>query len=207
MSERTRPRLSAGERRNQLVEVGRKTFAEKGYDATSVEEIAERAKISKPLIYEHFGGKEGLYAVIVDREMEYVISRIAAAISEGTPRQRLEGAVMAFLLCVQDRPDGFAVLQRDSPTNTGMANLLADVGDQVSNVFAAEFKKAGYDRRAAPLYAQAIIGMVAFVAQWWQENPKMDVEEVGAHVVAMIWLGLRDLPKHPESPAWSADYP
>ena len=63
-------RLPALERRAQLIEVGRGVFARHGYEGTSVEEIAKRAKVSKPIIYEHFGGKEGLYAVIVDREME-----------------------------------------------------------------------------------------------------------------------------------------
>lgn len=200
MSETTRHRLSARERRNQLVRVGRETFAEKGYDATSVEEIAERAGISKPVIYEHFGGKEGLYAVIVDREMGYVTSRISAAISTGTARERLEGAVTAFFLCVQERPDGFAVLSRDSPTPSGMANLLAEVADQVTNVFASEFEKAGYDTSMASLYAQGIIGNVAFVAEWWQEHPDMALEQVAAHTNAMIWAGLRNLPREPTPP-------
>src|SRR5438309_9035278 len=57
-----RPRLAASARRAQLVEVGRKVFAERGYEATSGEEIAERAGTSKPILYEDFGGKEGPYA-------------------------------------------------------------------------------------------------------------------------------------------------
>ncbi len=64
-----RTRMSAGERREQLIAVARSLFAEKGFDATSIEEVAARAKVSKPVVYEHFGGKEGLYAVIVDREL------------------------------------------------------------------------------------------------------------------------------------------
>ena len=52
-------RLTAAARRAQLIEVGRSVFAKRGYDATSVEEIAERAKVSKPIVYKHFGGKEG----------------------------------------------------------------------------------------------------------------------------------------------------
>ena len=63
-----RTRMSGVARREQLVAVGRSLFAEKGFDATSVEEIAARAKVSKPVVYEHFGGKEGLYAVVVDRD-------------------------------------------------------------------------------------------------------------------------------------------
>src|SRR5256885_12424666 len=108
MSSRTR--LTAIERRAQLVDVGRAVFAKRGYEATSMEEIADRAHVSKPIVYEHFGGKEGLYAVIVDREMEYVVRRISESISTGTPRQRVEQAALAFLTYVKDHPDGFAIL-------------------------------------------------------------------------------------------------
>src|SRR5436190_11481685 len=110
-----RPRLAASARRAQLVEVGRRVFAERGYEATSVEEIAERGGISKPIVYEHFGGKEGLYAVIVDREIEHIVSCIVEAISSGSPRERLERAALAFLTYVKERPGGFAVLLRDVP--------------------------------------------------------------------------------------------
>ncbi len=197
MADGTRTRLTAVERRNQLVQVGRAVFAEKGYEGTSVEEIAERAKISKPIVYEHFGGKEGLYAVIVDREMEYVIGQISEAIGTGTPRDRIEGAALAFMRYVQERPDGFAVLKRDSPSNSGLANLLAEVAERVGNVLRSEFKRAGYDTRAAPLYAQALIGMVTFVGQWWEENSKMSAEEAASHISALAWMGLRHLPPKP----------
>ncbi len=197
MTDGTRTRLSAVERRNQLVQVGRAVFAEKGYEGASVEEIAERAKISKPIIYEHFGGKEGLYAVVVDREMEYVIGQIADAIGAGTPRDRIEGAALAFMRYVQERPDGFAVLKRDSPASNGLANLLAEVAERVGDVLRSEFKRAGYDPRAAPLYAQALIGMVTFVGQWWEENPQMTAEEAASHISALAWMGLRHLPRKP----------
>ncbi len=197
MADGTRTRLTGVERRNQLVQVGRAVFAEKGYEGTSVEEIAERAKISKPIVYEHFGGKEGLYAVIVDREMEYVIGQISDAIGTGTPRDRIEGAALAFMRYVQERPDVFAVLKRDSPSNSGRANRLAEVAERVGNVLRSEFKKAGYDPRAAPLYAQALIGMVTFVGQWWEENSKMSPEEAASHISALAWMGLRHLPKKP----------
>src|SRR2546426_12626780 len=111
-------RLTASARRAQLIDVGRSLFAERGYEAASVEEIAERAKVSKPIVYEHFGGKEGLYAVIVDREMERVVALISEAISSGAPRERLEQAALAFLTYVKDEPDGFAVLTRDAPVTT-----------------------------------------------------------------------------------------
>src|SRR5260221_2997518 len=109
------PRLSASARRTQLLEIARVVFAKHGYEATSVEEIAARAKVSKPIVYEHFGGKEGIYAVLVDREMEHVVTRISAAITSGTPRERVERAALTFLAYVRDEPDGFRVLSRDAP--------------------------------------------------------------------------------------------
>ena len=65
-----RQRMTGKQRREQLISIGRSAFAEQGFDGTSVEDIAARAKVSKPVVYEHFGGKEGLYAVVVDREMQ-----------------------------------------------------------------------------------------------------------------------------------------
>ncbi|MBY0276299.1 TetR/AcrR family transcriptional regulator [Candidatus Binatia bacterium] len=194
-------RLPAAARRAQLVEIGRRLFAERGYEATSVEEIAERAKVSKPIVYEHFGGKEGLYAVVVDREIEHIAASIEAAVSSGSPRERLEGAALAFLTYVEERPDGFAVLLRDAPpTKRGgeMPALMYDLADRVGGIFSELFRTAGYDEKAAPIYAHALVGMVAFVGQWWTEARKPPpAEVVASHIAALAWMGLRHLPKKP----------
>ena len=200
MVERSHRRLTAAARRAQLIDVGRAVFAKRGYDATSVEEIAEHAKVSKPIIYEHFGGKEGLYAVVVDREMEYVVRRIAEAIAVGSPRERLERAALAFLTYVKDHTDGFAVLAHGAPIASatgGMSSLLNDLAERVGDVFAAAFKKAGYGVKAAPIYAHALIGMVTSVGQWWIETRKPSLEEVASHIVALAWMGLGRLPRRP----------
>ena len=175
-------------------------FAKHGYEGTSVEEIAKRAKVSKPLIYEHFGGKEGLYAVIVDREMDYVVRRITEAISSGSPRERVERASLAFLSYVRDHPDGFAVLSQDSPLSSSggtISSVLNDMAERVGDVFVSALKEAGYDTKAAPIYANALIGMVTFVGTWWTKERKPDVEEVAKHIGALAWMGLRHLPKRP----------
>ena len=177
------------------MEVGRAVFAERGYGAATVEEIAERAKVSKPIVYEHFGGKEGLYAVVVDREIEHIVKRTSDVISYGTPLERLERAALEFLRYAEDHPEGFAVLSRDTPG--GLPTLLTDVGERVGDVFASEFKRAGYDAKAAPIYAQALMGMVTFVGQWWTKTRTPPVEKVAAHIAALAWMGLRHLPKTP----------
>ena len=199
MGSRSR-RLPASERRAQLIEVGRSVFAKHGYEGTSVEEIAKRAKVSKPIIYEHFGGKEGLYAVIVDREMDYVERRIGEAISSGSPRERVERASLAFLRYVRDHPDGFAVLSQDSPLSSSrgtISSLLNDLAERVGDVFVSALKEAGYDTKAAPIYANALIGMVTFVGTWWTEERKPTIEEVAKQISALAWMGLRHLPKRP----------
>ena len=197
----SKKKLTAAARRAQLIEVAREVFAEKGYEATSVEEIASRAKVSKPIVYEHFGGKEGLYAVIVDREMEYVIRVISEGLSASSPRESAEQAALAFLRWVKDNPDGFAVLTHDAPaavSRGGFSSLLNEVAERVSDVFAVEFKRAGYDPEVAPIYAHALIGMVTLVDQWWSHVRKPSVEKVASHIVALAWMGLRNLPEKPD---------
>jgi AcrR family transcriptional regulator len=196
----SRKKLTAAARRAQLIEVGRKAFARKGYEATSVEEIADRAKVSKPIVYEHFGGKEGLYAVIVDREVEHVVAVISEAISSGSPRERVERAALAFLTYVKDQPDGFAVLAHGAPVTSGSGNLsslMSDVAERVGRVFAVAFKEAGYDAKTAPIYAHALVGMVTFVGQWWREVRRPSVEKVASHLASLAWMGLRHLPRQP----------
>jgi len=195
-----RKKLTAAARRAQLIEVGRSAFAQKGYEAMSVEEIAERAKVSKPIVYEHFGGKEGLYAAIVDREVEHVVSVISEAISSGSPRERIEQAALAFLTYVRDRPDGFAVLAHDAPITASrgsLSSLLSDVAERVGRVFAVAFKEAGYDAKTAPLYAHALVGMVTFVGRWWTEVRRPPVDKVASHLASLAWMGLRHLPVQP----------
>lgn len=194
-------RLTATERRSQLIDIARGVFARRGYEAASVEEIAAKADVSKPIVYQHFGGKEGLYAVLVDREMDRVVGRISDAISAGTPRERVERAVLAFLTYVRDEPDGFVVLSRDAPLSLahgGMSSLLNDVAERVGRVFTATLKQAGYDPKSAPIYAHALVGMVTFVGQWWTETRKPPVEEVARHLAALAWMGLRHLPRRPK---------
>jgi AcrR family transcriptional regulator len=194
-------RLTAAARRAQLIEVGREVFAERGYGATSIEEIAARAKVSKPILYDHFGGKEGLYAVIVDRELEYILDRMVEAVSTGSPRARLEQATLAYLSYVRERPLGFAVLLRDAPQQHPSGKipaLMYDLADRIGAVFTEQFREAGYDPKTAPIYAHALVGMVAFVGQWWTESGKPPaVETVAKHIATLAWMGLRHLPTKP----------
>jgi AcrR family transcriptional regulator len=193
--------MTGKERREQLIGVGREVFAERGFEAASVEEIAERADVSKPVIYEHFGGKEGLYAVIVDRDMQRLLDMILTALKGAEhPRAMVEQAADAFLLYIEDHRDGFRILVRDAPIGTSQGSLPGVIGDVAANaesILAEEFKKNGLDPKIAPLYARALVGMVALVGEWWLEVEKPKRKEVAAHLVNLAWNGLKDLDKKP----------
>jgi AcrR family transcriptional regulator len=193
--------MTGPQRREQLLEVGRKLFAEKGFEGTSVEEIAASAKVSKPVVYEHFGGKEGLYAVVVDREIRALLDGITDALrAETTPRGLLEAAALALLDYVEGSADGFRILVRDSPAgqSTGsFASLISDVATQVEHLLAAEFRSRKLDPKTAPLYAQMLVGMVALTGQWWLDSRKFKKADVGAHLVNLAWNGLSGLEAKP----------
>jgi AcrR family transcriptional regulator len=197
----TRVRMSGKERREQLLDVGRTLFADKGFDGTSVEEIAEKAGVSKPVVYEHFGGKEGLYAVVVDREVRRLLDRITASLDGDHPRLLLEQAAGALLEYVEKETDGFRILVRDSPVASSagtFASMISDIASQVEHVLAAEFKARNYEPKLAALYSQALVGMVALTGQWWLDARKPGREEVAAHLVNLAWNGLSHLEAKPQ---------
>lgn len=214
---RERVRMSGQERREQLLDVGRRLFAKKGFEAVSVEEIAAKAGVSKPVVYEHFGGKEGLYAVVVDREMGYLLDSITTALAgvptNGQhlhPRELLERAGMALFDFIDRDPDGFRILVRDTPTMRSpeaadatprgtFAGLLVDVAEQVDDLLADQFKAHRLPTRWAPLYSQMLVGMVAQTGLWWLDARKPRKEEVVGHLVNLAWNGLKGLESKPRS--------
>jgi AcrR family transcriptional regulator len=193
--------MSAAQRREQLIVIGRSLFAERGFDATSIEEVAARAKVSKPVVYEHFGGKEGLYAVVVDREVRRLLDRVTNALTAGHPRELLEQAALALLDYIENETDGFRVLVRESPVMSASGNfssVLNDVAHQVEGILGMQFKQRNFDPKLAELYSQALVGMVALTGRWWLEVRKPRKEMVAAHLVNLAWKGLSNLEPRPE---------
>jgi AcrR family transcriptional regulator len=199
---RSRVRMTGPERHRQLLDIGRELFAQKGFEATSIEEIAAHADVSKPVVYEHFGGKERLYAVVVDREMQLLLDRFNSALSApGHPRELLERAAMVLLDYVEVDTDGFRVLTRDAPvTSSGgtFSSLIGEVAGKVEHILARQFDSRGYEPQMAVVYSQALVGMVALVGQWWLDNRSLDKHEVAAHLVNLAYNGLSHLDHEPE---------
>ncbi|MGW1345758.1 TetR/AcrR family transcriptional regulator [Kribbella sp. NPDC002412] len=195
-----RIRMTSAERREQLITIARGLFAQRGYEATSVEEIAARAEVSKPVVYEHFGGKEGLYAVVVDREVRALLDGVTGALTAGRAHELVEQAALALLDYIENNSDGFRILVRDSPVGSSSGSfisILSDVGTRVEHILAEEFKRRGLDPKNAPMYAQMLVGMVALTGQWWLDARKPKKPDVAAHLVNLAWNGLSGLEAKP----------
>ena len=192
--------MTGKERREQLLDISRRLFAERGLDGTSIEEIAAKAGVSKPVVYEHFGGKEGLYAVVVDREVQHLLGTATEILSGAQTREDFEAAAVALLRYIEDNSDGFRILVRDSHPASGAGNfgsLISDIANQVEYILGDYFRARGYDPKLAPMYAQMLVGMVAFTGMWWLDARKPNLEEVAAHLVNLAWNGLSQLDPKP----------
>jgi hypothetical protein len=142
-----------------------------------------------------------LYAVIVDREVRHLLDQITKALDADHPRLMLEQAALGFLSYIEEESDGFRILVRDSPvtmTTGTLASLIGDIASQVEYVLVEEFSSRGYDARLAPLYSQALCGMVALAGQWWLDTGTPTKEEVAAQLVNLAWNGLSDLDPQPK---------
>ena len=193
--------MTAKERREQLLDVSRRLFAERGLDGTSIEEIAARAGVSKPVVYEHFGGKEGLYAVVVDREVDRFLGMATALLGGEDTMEKFEVAAVTLLRYIEDNSDGFRILVRDSHPASGsgtFASLISDIAGQVEYNLADVLKARGYDPKFAPMYARMLVGMVAVAGQWWLDVRKPKLEEMAAHLVNLAWNGLSQLDPKPK---------
>jgi AcrR family transcriptional regulator len=156
-------------------------------------------------VYEHFGGKEGLYAVVVDREMSFLLGSITESLAiddDVHPRALLERAGMALFDYIDRYPDGFRILMRDTPSESGskmpFGGVIVDVAARVEYLLARQFKHYGVSPKWAPLYSQMLVGMVTQTGQWWLDVRKPRKDEVVAHLVNLAWGGLQHLDPKPK---------
>ena len=137
----------------------------------------QRPGVSKPVVYEHFGGKEGLYAVVVDREMSALLDAITGALTQqrAPARAARAGGVRAARLRreVHRRvPHPGARLPGRAVDRARFASLISDAASQVEHIMGNQFKARGFDPKLAPMYAQMLVGMVALTGQWWLDARK-----------------------------------
>jgi len=192
--------MTSAQRREQLIRVARNLFAEHGVEATSVEEIAATAGVSKPIVYEHFGSKDGLYAVVVDREVQRLETAINQALTTPGARYReiIERGALALLDYIDECPEGFRIISRDSSAATGsFASILSDITMNAEDLLRPALEKRGFDPKLAGPFGQALVGLVAMAGQTWLETRTPSKDVLAAQLVNLAWNGLSGLERSP----------
>jgi len=183
-------------REQQLLDVAEEQFATRGYDGASIEEIARLAGVTRPIVYDHFGDKEGVYLACLRRargELEELI--LVATASARTPREMLEHGTGAYFEFVERRGQGWTVLFSGAgltgPAAEEVALLRFATVARIRDLVAAI--APGADTVSIEAFAHAISGSAEQVAKWWRANPGLTREQVVAQQCAFAWSGLREL--------------
>ena len=199
-------RLSAGERRRQLFATALRLFAERGYEATTMEEIAESAGVTKPLLYQHFSSKRALYLELVDSVAEDLLTEIGAATAAAPgPREQVEDGLATYFRMVVTHETAFRLLYgRSSPTDPELGNALRKVEVAIAQAI-EPLIAAGLDPEHRRFLAYAVVGMAEGASRHWIEGrsdssgdrpdspEELDREalRLGRRLADLAWAGLR----------------
>jgi AcrR family transcriptional regulator len=186
-----RTRLSAKQRRAQLVEVASRLFAEHGYHSLSMEQLADAAGVSKPVLYQHFPSKRDLYLALLREAVTDLEGQVRRALDGTTSnRDRVRGAVSAVFDLVEDQTFrllfGTAELSKADVRET-VEGAMADVSHTVAALIAED---AGLDRQAAEFLASGLLGLAIDGARWWAGQDAVSKEDAVRLLSQLAWRGL-----------------
>lgn len=194
-----RQRLRAEQRRAQLLDVAGRLFAEHGFHGLSMEQLAEAAGVSKPVLYQHFPSKRELYLALLHGAVAELEAQIRKAL-EGTEdnRARVEGAIGAYFDFVEDPRFGLLLggaALRDAEVVAVVEEAAERVSEVIGGLIASD---AELDADAAQLLATALRGLGTEAARWWQEHPGLDKQEAVRLLTRLAWRGLGSFGPHTE---------
>jgi AcrR family transcriptional regulator len=199
MSEgRAMNRLPRAEREEQTLEAARILFAERGFAAVTMDEIAAEVGVTKPLLYTYFGNKEGLYLACMEPAAEALVDTVAAAV-EATehPAETLRAGVHAFFIFVDADRDAWRVLFDETlPAGAEPARRAAEQRERLTNLVArAQLERLPEERRAGAqveieAISAAMLGAAEALARWWLRTDAMSAGEAAELLVRTIEQGL-----------------
>jgi AcrR family transcriptional regulator len=170
-------RLTADARRRQLFDVALSLFAEHGYLATTMDDIAEAAGVTKPLVYQHFESKRALYLELMDVfSRELVTGIVKATASAEGPRQQVELGFAAYFELMVDNEQAFRLLYgRDAPDDPELGAALRRVEETIAQAI-DPLIDAGLDPDHRLLLAHAVVGMAEGASRHWLEARRLGPE-------------------------------
>ena len=194
-------RLTAEQRRHQLFSVALELFAKRGYRATTMDDIAEKAGVTKPLLYQHFSSKRALYLELVDSIAQDLLTAIRRAVvrAEG-PRQQVElGFAAYFELVVSNEAEFRLLYGRDHADDQELGRALRTVEDAIAEAI-DPLIDAGLDDDHRRLLAYGIVGMAEGASRHFMTNrPTTDAEageeaqRLAGRMADLAWAGLRSV--------------
>ena len=199
----TRRRLTAEERRAGILDAALAVFSARGYHASSIDDIAREAGISKALIYEHFDSKQSLYGDLLEQNANELFERLAsslAGVEVEAGAARLATGLDAFFSFVEERRDAWRILFRDvsdPETSAALDRIVEQVTVVVAALIAQDPGARSQDKSesepAIRVLAQMLVGAVQSVANWWAEHPEVAREQALELVMDFAWVGLERL--------------
>jgi AcrR family transcriptional regulator len=175
------------ERREQLIlDVAGGVFAREGYHSASMDEIAELAGVSKPLVYSYFGSKEGLYLAYIERAGSELLDRLQDAAPPGVVG--LRARITEFLAFVEEHGDGWKVLFGEVASTRPFAERVAELRERIVQVIRRMIDEANlrFPPPAPDAIAHALVGAGESLANWRLEHPEVPREEVVVWYMAVV---------------------
>jgi AcrR family transcriptional regulator len=187
------------ERRAQLLESALEVFVAQGYHAAAMDDIADRAGVSKPVLYQHFPGKFELYLALLEQSCDHMIEAVRDALAATSDnKQRVANTISAFYTYVANETGAFRLVFESDLTNEP---AVRDQVDRVTNECAEAIADViaddtGLPRAASLLLAVSLVGMAQQSSRFWLEaDGGLEREQAAALVAGLAWRGIGGYPK------------
>lgn len=160
-----------------------------------MDEIASEAGITKPILYDHFGDKNGLARALTEQVASEVRHRMAATLQHSTPpRERTHDGIDTFLRFVEEEPRLFEYLARASrsgASDSTQRQLVVTLAHDIASQIASVLTDVGKETRPSVPWSYAIIGQILIASEWWLAVPGVTTRsQLADDLTALIWDGL-----------------
>jgi AcrR family transcriptional regulator len=189
-------------RRAQLLDSALEVFVAQGYHAAAMDDIAERAGVSKPVLYQHFPGKLDLYLALLDQSCDTIIEACKKALSSTDDnKQRVNATVHVFYDYVASAQGAFRLvfesdLTNESPVRERVDRVTRDCAEAIAEVIHEDTGLSGEQSR---LLAVSLVGMAQVSARFWLDTDgSISQQDAATLVSGLAWRGIRGYPRSDE---------
>ena len=194
-TEGPRKRVGRAERERQILDAAIAVFGERGFQAASMDAVAERVGVTKPVLYTHFGSKDGLLEACVARARAELLEVTTAAVAAaGTAEERMRAGTIAYFDFLAENERTWTLLYSESPS---AGEALKAVRDQQGELVAGYIRHylPDVEPRRASAWAHVVVGACEQLAHWWDDHQDTTSAELAGYLMDMVWDGLGARPR------------